>query len=277
MSASQRLHTRLVPLLALLVGAILVATGLLAIGAYVRGGFTDLSLLYWALFLPFVGIGMVGAGTCLLVIARKAWRGEPSALALARHSLLGLGIASATLVAAGHFRQQQIEAETRVLDQRFGLRGDRERNTRKLDRLDIAVAGHQSIIIRAQPSAGLDGRYRWTLKVFNDQAVLYESSRELSLRGAVPAIVRRMDFAELFAKCFDPVPSDAYACVRNAGARELYIVQARLELIDDGRERPTSAERRYNPIQATASAELELDTRTTDQAVIVMGVKHGSP
>lgn len=275
------MKTLSIPLLSYVVGALLIATGLLAIGTYVDEAIavwnaSDRSMLYWLLFLPLIGVGLVGAGLGFVVIGRKARR-DPSARALAGHCLLGLGILSAALAIAGHFRHARVAKSDRNLEQHLQLRAQRDRNARKLDRLDLDFAGNESIIVHAQPSAGLDGRYRWTLKISNGQNVLLESSRELTLQGTAPPIVQRTSFAQWFAKCFDPAPSAAYACVHNAEASESYLVQGNLELIDDAHGSVASTERRYNPIVATASRELSLDTRTTDDAVVVMGVAQPRP
>lgn len=267
------MKSRVVPLLSCLVGAALIALGLLAIVSYIRAASADLSMLFWGLFLPVVGIGMLGLGAGFLVLGRKAWRADAGAQRLARYSLLGLAILSTILAVAGHFRQQRIQAEARVLAQADQLQADRERNARKLGQLDVAFSGNDSILVRATPTPGLDGHYRLTLKVFNDQTVFVESSRELSLQGAVSPIAQRLRFADIFAKCFAHVPIKAYTCVRNTEARDSYTVRARLELVDDGRSSPAFYGGRPIPIQSSRTVELTLDTRTSDRAVMVTGAE----
>lgn len=267
------MKSRLLPLLSCLVGAALTALGLLAIVSYIRAAITDLSMLFWGLFLPVVGVAMLGFGAGLLVLGRKAWRGDAGAQRLAGHSLLGLAILATILGVAGHFRQQRMQAEGHVFAQADQLRADRERNARKLGQLDVALSGNDSILVRATPTPGLDGHYRFTLKVFNDQAVFVESSRELSLQGAVSPIAKRLRFADIFAKCFTNVPIEAYTCVRNTEARDSYTVRAYLELVDDGRGSDALYGSRPIPIQSIRTVELTLDTRTSDHAVMVIGAK----
>jgi hypothetical protein len=215
-----------VPLLCFLVGALMVATGLLAIGTYVRElielwNASDRSMLYWTLFLPLLGIALVGVGISFIETWRRA-RHDPAVRALAGKFLAGLGILAAILAVVGHFRQQDMDQSRRVLDQQLQLNADRSHNARKLQRIDIAIDGNESITVTSQPSNGLDGRYRWTLEIRDGDVVLWTSAQELSLNGIAQPVSQSARLAEVFAKCLDPVPVDAPACVRNAEASDFY-------------------------------------------------------
>ena len=255
----------------------MVATGLLAIGAYVRElielwNASDRSMLYWTLFLPLTGIPFVGVGISVIETGRRA-RHDPAVRALAGKFLAGLGILSTVLAVAIHFRQQRMDQMSRVFDQHLQLDADRIHNARKLQRIDVAIDGNESMTIRTQPSDGLDGRYRWALEIREGDAVLWKTSRDLSLKGIASPIVQNAPYTEVFAKCFDSVPSAAYACARNSQASDSYTVQASLELLEDAHGAIAPVQTRDNPLLSTASKELRLTTRTDDRAVLVIGVQ----
>ena len=193
----------------------MVATGLLAIGTYVRElielwNASDRSMLYWTLFLPLLGMALVGVGISFIETWRRA-RHDPAVRALAGKFLAGLGILAAILAVVGHFRQQDMDQSRRVLDQQLQLNADRSHNVRKLQRIDIAIDGNESITVTSQPSNGLDGRYRWTLEIRDGDVVLWTSAQELSLKGIAQPVSQSSRLAEVFAKCLDPVPVDAPA------------------------------------------------------------------
>ncbi len=255
----------------------MVAAGVLAIGAYVRElielwNASDRSMLYWTLFLPFLGVPFVGVGISFIETGRRA-RHDPMARALAGKFLAGLGILVAILVVAGYFRQQSMHRLSRVLDQQLQLDADRTHNARKVQRIYIAIDGNESITVTSQPSSGLDGRYRWTLEIRDGAAVLWKSAQELSLKGIAQPVSQSARFAEIFAKCLDPLPVDAPACVRNAEASDFYTVQASLELLEDARGPIAPVQTRYNPVLSTASKDLNLTTHTDDRTVHVIGVQ----
>ncbi len=137
-------------------------------------------MLYWTLFLPLTGIPCVGVGISFIETGRRA-RHDPTVRTLAGKFLPGLGILATILVVAGLFRQQDMHQSRRLLDQQLQLDADRTQNARKLQRIDIAIDGKESITVTSQPSNGLDGRYRWTLEIRDGAAVLWKSSQELSL------------------------------------------------------------------------------------------------
>lgn len=265
----------LVLLLSYLVGAILIVAGILAIGAYVRSaiavwGSSDQSVLYWYLFLPFIGAWLVAIGVYFVWLARAASHEGSTALTQAKRSLAVFGIATATLAVAGHFRLKHNEEAGQILDRASSLHSDRGRNASKLAQIRVEFPDNEEMMIHARLSNGLDGTYRWSLKVLSERAVLSETSQVLDLRNAPASIDSRITFAQLFAPCFaaNP-PPDAYVCVRNAGTNESYTVQGQLELVDDGRGAITPGERRFNPIVSSASVEFRLDAFTTAQTVVV--------
>lgn len=273
----------LVPLLSYLVGGILTVTGILAIGAYVRSaiavwGSSDQSLLYWYLFLPFIGAWLVVIGVYFVWLARAASREGSTALAQAKRSLAVCGIVAATLAVAGHFRLKHNEEAFQSLDQASSLRSDRDRNARKLAQMQVAFPDNEEMMIHARLSNGLDGTYRWSLKVLSGRAVLLQTSQLLDLRNAAAPIDARIAFARLFSSCFAAKPPpDAYVCVRNAGTNEAYMVQGQLELVDDGRGTITPGDRRFNPIVSSASVGFRLDAFTTGQTVVVKQVEPDPP
>ena len=262
---------RIVTLLCCVAGLLLVAGGAWAIAAYVQAVAADLSMLFWALVIAGLGMALLGAGAGFLLLAYKSSR-EASAAVLARRALLGLCLLSAVVAVAGHFRLRQVQAGTLALEREAATRAERQRSARKLDSLELGTRGHEALLVRARPTPGLDGRYRWTLQVSSNEATLFESSRVLSLQGAATPITQSVRFDDLFAGCFAPTPVQAYACVRNAEAGDAYTVQARLELMDDHIDDDASR-MTQPPIRSTRTALLTLDTRASDDAVKVLGVE----
>lgn len=266
------MEKRAVPLLSCLAGTLLVAAGLWAMGAYVRAAMDDLSMAYWGLVVPMVGIGLVGAGLGFLVLARNAWRGSAKGQVLALRSLLALGLVSTLLAVAVHLRQQRMDAERVLLKQDERLQSDRRRDARKLKPLDVRLDDHDAILVNATPTAGVDDQYRLTVTVSTDHIVYFISSRTLTLQGTAVPITQRLRFEDVFALCFAAAPPpEAYACVRNAEAGEFYTVEARLELLDDRRRSPVTPGHGAPDIVSIRSVGLHLVTRATDHDVMVIG------
>ena len=262
------MKSRLVPVLCCLAGVLLIAGGVWAIASYARAAMDDRSMLFWALVILGIGCALLGAGACLLLLARNAWHGDASAQVLARNALLGLCLVAAIALVAGHARLRQAEADARVFARDAALQAERTRNARRLGELEV-VAGNDALSVRAQPTPGLDGHYRWTLQVSTNEAALYQSSRMLWLQGATAPVTQHLRFDDLFAGCFGPVAIKAYACVRDAGASDVYTVRAQLELVAepvDGRAMV------HPPIRSVSARQLTLDTRTSDRAVVVLDV-----
>jgi hypothetical protein len=80
-----------IPLLSLLAGSGLVATGAALVVAYIRATLADLSMLFWGLVLPGIGVPLLALGIGMLLLARQARR-SPPALRIAKHVLWGLAI-----------------------------------------------------------------------------------------------------------------------------------------------------------------------------------------
>lgn len=270
---------RLLPRAAWLVGAALATLGVLCIGGYATRvaelwNDSDRSMLYWLSFLPVLGTGLLGAGAFFVAIGLLARRGSAVAIALARYSLIALA-ALAAVGALGSYLQGQREDEAgraRAEDER--LRAHRLHRARRLERLELDVADNQQLTLRARPIDGLDGSYRWTLTLSAGRTVFHEESQVLRLHGPAEPIVRALKFDTLFARCFTQgSASHAHVCARDAGAEDLYIVAAGLELIEDARGVVSASALRHEPIRSTASAELEIDTMTTQREVIVKHVR----
>jgi hypothetical protein len=270
------MKSRIVPLLCCFTGALLIGGGIWAIASYLQAVAADMSMLFWALVIAGLGVGLLGVGVGFLVLARRSWDGDASTRALARNALLGLCLLFVALLVMGHLRLQRIQDETRAFEQDAAMQTDLERRARKLGQLDVEAAGGEALLVRTQPTPGLDGRYRWTLRVSSNEATLFQSSRVLSLQGATPPIAQRLRFDELFAACFGATPVKAYACVRNAGAGDLYTVEGQLELMDgriDGGVATDAIRTPHPVIRSSRATQLTLDTRTSNDAVTVLGVE----
>jgi hypothetical protein len=254
-----------IPLLSLLAGLGLVAIGLALVVGYIRATFADLSMLFWGLVLPGIGVPLLALGIGMLLLARHARR-SPAALRVAKRALWALAIGACMLALVGHLRWRQQQAGFAESSRQMQLDTARARDARRLQPLALTLQP-DALLVQAQPTPGLDGDYRWTLQVVDGSTTLFGVSRVLSLHGASAAIGERIAFPELFRKCFAPAPLPSYACVAHAGSDNLLEVRGRLQLLANPSGSLAASRARTPPPAAVASRQLRIETFNTGNAI----------
>jgi hypothetical protein len=257
-----------IPLLSLLAGLGLVATGMALVVAYLRATLADLSMLFWGLVLPGIGVPLLALGGGMLLLSRHARR-SPPARRVAKRALWALAIVACVLALAGHLRWRQQQAASAESSRQLQIDGARARSTRRLQPLALGIE-RDALLVRAQPMPGPDGDYRWTLQVADGNTILFEVSRTLSLHGAAATIAERIAFPDLFRGCFAPAPLPSYACVAHAGSDTLLEVRGQLQWLD--RSGGGASQARVPPPAAIASRRLRVETFNTGNAIQVRKV-----
>ena len=250
-----------IPALSLLAGLVLVTIGLALVVGYVRATFADLSMLFWGLVLPGIGVPLLALGLGMMLLAWHARR-SPAAHRFARRALWTLAIAGCGLAFAGHLRWREQQAASVESSRQAQLASD----ARRLQPLMVAIE-RDALLVQAQPGPGLDGRYRWTLQASDGQAVLYTASRTLELRGTAAAITQRIEFDTLFQGCFEPAPPSSYACVAQAGSDNLLRVSGQLQLLSDGNGNVPASGPRAGPPAAITERQLLVETFNDGDAI----------
>jgi hypothetical protein len=259
-----------IPLLSLLAGSGLVATGAALVVAYIRATLADLSMLFWGLVLPGIGVPLLALGIGMLLLARQARR-SPPALRIAKHVLWALAIVACLLALAGHLRWRQQRAGLAESNRQLQSDAARARRARQLQPLTLGLEP-DAMLVQAQALPGLDGDYRWTLQVADGGTILFQVSRTLSLRGASAVIDERIAFAELFRGCFAPAPLPSYACVAHAGSDNLLDVRGQLQWLTDRSGVVAASRARTPPPAAIASRRLRIETFNTGNSIQVRQV-----
>jgi len=263
-----------IPLLSLLAGLGLVVLGTGLVAAYVRASLAELSMLFWGLVLPGIGVPLLALGIGMLLLARHARR-SPAAHRFATRALLVLLVAGSALACLGYLRWRQQQAAFDASVRQLQHDAARWRDARRLQPLALTLQP-DALRVQAQPAAGLDGDYRWTLQVSDDRAILYTASRVLALHGAAAAIAERIAFSDLFRRCFDPAPPPSYACVAHAGSDNLLQVRGQLQLLAD-HDGPVTAPGHPGSSAAIAAKTLRIETFNTGRAIRVGRVRLDPP
>lgn len=265
------------PLLAMLVGVGLTGLGLFAIVAYVQAVAVELSMLFWALFLPVIGVCVSALGVFFITLGRNA-RKPGAAARWVGPALVVVSLSAGVLTVNWIARGRQIDAESRALAIQEKLRSERERSSHKIETLmvDVAVDG---LVVRTQTSSGAGGRYRLTLEVTDESASLFARAETLMLKGGSANIVRLIPYADLFRICRNySGGGPPYACVAGGWADNLLTATTRLQLLEDPRGPSMGdAERGIAPIASSSSADFNLSTRTTQEGVTVPPPPRGQP
>jgi hypothetical protein len=266
---------RWIPALAWLAAAALVALGVLCIGTYVHvavdvWGESDKSMLFWTAFLPVISLPLLTAGGFFAAIGSRARRGDPASVSLARNSLLTLAGLIALMVFVGAIVQHRAAKERHAFERTERLQVDRRQHARTIRHLELRAVDDRRLLVRADLSDGLDGRYRWTLTLATAGTALHRESGQLELRGQAGPFVREWPFDAVFASCFATPASPAYACAKGAEATDLYSMTMALDLVGDARDPGGTDGLSADPARSTAAADLRIDTRTTQDRVVVM-------
>jgi hypothetical protein len=254
-----------IPLLSLLAGLALVATGLALVVGYVRATFADLSLLFWGLVLPGIGVPLLALGIGMLLLAYHARRSQ-AARRFAKRALWILAIAGCGLALAGQLRWRQNQAAFATSSHQAQLDTVRASDARRLQPLAVTIRP-DALLVQAQPGPGLDGQYRWTLQVNDERAILFTASRTFELHGAAAAISQRIEYSTLFRGCFDPAPPQSYACVAHAGSDNLLVVRGRLDLIADSNGTVTGSGPHIGPPGTITAQAVRVETFNDGNAI----------
>lgn len=256
-----------IPALSLLAGLALVAGGLGLLVAYVRAIFADLSMLFWGLVLPGIGVPLLALGIGMLLLAYRARRSQ-AARRFAMRALWTLAIAGCGLALAGHLRWRQNQAAFTASNRQARFDAVRASDARRLQPLAVTIEP-DALLVRAQPGQGLDGEYRWTLQLADQDATLFTASRTLQLRGAATAVRQRIPFSDVFRGCFGSAPPSSYACVAHAGSDNLLVVRGQLRLLADRNGAVTGTGLRAGPPAAIAERTLRVETFNDGNAIRV--------
>ncbi len=227
----------LVPVLAIVVGGLILFAGLAGVVFYVSSavesaGEADQSGLFWFLPILFLGLGGMAAGMMLLVLGVGAARGSAVCARIARGALVFISLMALVLAGTSYLNERSTQREREARAARSAERERLSAEMQKIRRLDIREQPDGAIAVNVATTGGLAGSYELQLKVETNRGVLYRQASRLRLESSNTSIRRSISYRELFARCFDYADSGKFsACVKGAGtANTRFQLEAELRL-----------------------------------------------
>ena len=265
-----------IPTVSIVLGVLLTAAGVAAIGFYIFSVVTvmdepDRSLIFWYSVFLYFGLIISSLGAYFIVVGWKATKGSKRAALLAQRSLLLFTIIVALLVIRYLWQGFEMKNEQAAYQAKMENFRALERRIHKIEQIEITDFGSNGFNLRLSTSGSLFGRYRIILRVRNTQALFLEKEQTLQLLDSRVKNTMEVSFEQLFQKCFDEFRnSNIYVCIPGAGtANTRFTVEARLFPTEATLPDSTSGFIRAEELFTTSETGFSVDTVGEPDRIVV--------
>ncbi|WP_069132081.1 hypothetical protein [Rhodohalobacter halophilus] len=266
------IQKRFIPLLTVITGVILVTCGLLLVGFYIYTaihsiGQADSSLIFWNIPIVFLGLMLSVAGVFFIVTGYNA-RTKPSLYKLSKYLLIVLLIVTIFTIAYvwfGEYRAEQIRNELRVQHEILS-------ELMEIESVEIRNLSTEAFILHTIITGEQTGEYEMTVKLFDSQDELYQTSELHNLINLENEIITELTFDDLFKICRDSGSENrSYFCVDGAGTNN---TKLNIKITLKPRNL-NNIELKPDDVETSWTTSLILDTITRNGLVNVESIKEG--
>ncbi|MDX1670980.1 MAG: hypothetical protein R3211_01460 [Balneolaceae bacterium] len=265
-----------IPTVSIVLGVLLTAAGVAAIGFYIFSVVTvmdepDRSLIFWYSVFLYFGLIISSLGAYFIVVGWKATKGSKRAALLTQRSVLLFTIIVALLVIRYLWQGFEMKNEQAAYQAKMENFRALERRIHKIEQIEITDFGSNGFNLRLSTSGSLFGRYRIILRVRNTQALFLEKEQTLQLLDSRVKNTMEVSFEQLFQKCFDEFRnSNIYVCIPGAGtANTRFTVEARLFPTEATLPDSTSGFIRAEELFTTSETGFSVDTVGEPDRIVV--------